>query len=91
MECYWPDLTEEQVKARLGEIVRTRNWTRDPIGLMGCVAVPSDAMVLFLFRGPSVASIRECTERAGIPFDRIVETITIEEEQGSSSALGDSG
>jgi hypothetical protein len=34
-------------------------------------------MALFLFRGPSEELVRERSERAEVPFDRVVESIQI--------------
>jgi hypothetical protein len=49
----------------------------DEVRSLGCILVPSDGMVLFLFRGPSEDLVRERSENAEVPFDRIVESIHV--------------
>jgi hypothetical protein len=72
-------MTEEQVREALSRVAPS--WvTRNPVDTvrsLGCILVPSDGMVLFLFRGPSEDLVRERSSRAEVPFDRIVESIQI--------------
>jgi hypothetical protein len=44
---------------------------------LGCILVPSDGLALFLVAGPSADLIRDVGERIQLPFDRIVESISI--------------
>jgi hypothetical protein len=39
--------------------------------------MPSDGIALFLLSSPSAAHIQEAGERIQLPFDRIVESLTI--------------
>jgi hypothetical protein len=79
VECYWPDMTEEHVEDALERLARSggEGPDRDPVRSLGCILVPSDGMALFLFRGPSSAMVRDHSEKAEVPFDRIVESIQI--------------
>ena len=45
---------------------------------LGCILVPSDGMVLFLFRGRSAALVQDLSAQSEVPFDRIVEAMQIE-------------
>jgi hypothetical protein len=76
VECYWPEITEEQVKEALSRVVPA-SGAGDPVQSLGCIFVPTDGMVLFLFRGPTKDRIRDRSESAEVPFDRIVESIHI--------------
>jgi hypothetical protein len=74
VECYWPGITEGQVR----EILERSGLARQPpsqarVQLLGSLFVPSDGMVIFLFEGTSPAAIREAATLADVPFDRIVE------------------
>src|SRR5438093_613962 len=77
-ECYWPGVREEQVEAGA---VRARQvageLTRDGqrVEFTGSVVVPGDEVVFYLFEGPSLDAVRTACERAGLPFERIVESI----------------
>jgi hypothetical protein len=79
VECYWPEMTAEHVEDALHRLARSGGGDADrgPVQSLGCIMVPSDGMVLFLFRGPSSAMVRDRSERAEVPFDRIVESIQI--------------
>jgi len=74
VECYWPGITEAQVR----EILERPGLAGHPPGqreihLLGSLLVPSDGMVIFLFEGASPSAIREAASLADVPFDRIVE------------------
>ena len=79
VECYWPGMTAEHVEDALDRLARSPvgGPDQDPVQSLGCILVPSDGMVLFLFSGPSSAMVRDHSERAEVPFDRIVESIQI--------------
>lgn len=64
------------MKDALSRIVPA-SGTGDPVQSLGCIFVPTDGMVLFLFRGPTKDRIRDRSESAEVPFDRIVESIHI--------------
>jgi len=79
VECYWPGITEEQVRhalARLGR-VGVGAATDESAGRLGCILVPADGMAIFLFRAPSALRLAETAQQAGLPFDRIVESIHV--------------
>jgi hypothetical protein len=79
VECYWPGITEEQVRHALALTGRARNEgeTAEPVGRLGCILVPADGMAIFLFRAPSAPHLAETAQQAGLPFDRIVESIHV--------------
>ena len=71
-ECLSPGLTltaarelDERIRAELAGQPGTR------VVLAGSVYMPEDEVLLVLFRGPQ-ATVRAVSERAGLPFDRIV-------------------
>jgi hypothetical protein len=79
VECYWPDISECQAKVALAGIARSQEGvsTTDRVWPLGCILVPSDGLALFLIAGPSADLIRDVGERIQLPFDRIVESISI--------------
>jgi hypothetical protein len=78
VECFWPGVRDEQVRQG-AERVRTAaaELTRDgpPISFTGSVIIPRDEVVFYLFEGPSLDAVRTACERAGLPFERIVESL----------------
>jgi hypothetical protein len=79
VECFWPEITEERVKEALSRVGPTSvpREGEDAVEPLGCILMPADGMVLFLFRGASEDLIRSRSEVAEVPFDRIVESIHI--------------
>jgi hypothetical protein len=79
VECYWPDISEHQAEAALAGIARSQERVSptDRVWPLGCILVPSDGLALFLIAGPSAVVIREVGELIQLPFDRIVESISI--------------
>ena len=62
-----PALAEElgqQVRAELARL-------RSPVSFIGSLLMPEDEVLLFLFAGP-FAEVRMISERAGLPFERIL-------------------
>ncbi len=53
-----------------------RDCSRE-VQLLGCILVPSDGMVLFLFRAPTEGWVKDQSWLSEVPFDRIVESIQI--------------
>jgi hypothetical protein len=79
VECYWPEITEDEANEALAGIARTQQnaAARNQVRPLACILVPSDGMALFLFSSPSAADVREAGELIQLPFDRIVESLTI--------------
>jgi hypothetical protein len=72
VECFWPEITEQRVREALFRVA-PRWATGDPVDevrSLGGILVPSDGMVLFLFRGPSEELIRERSTLAESPCTR---------------------
>jgi hypothetical protein len=73
VECYWPEMTDDQVRAVLAQVASTESQrAQDRVRPLGSLLVPSDGLVIFLFDGTS-AAIQDAAKAAEVPFDRIVE------------------
>lgn len=85
VECYWPEITEDEANEALAGIARTQQnaAARNQVRPLACILVPSDGMALFLIDGPSEASISEAGRLIQLPFDRIVESFPIVPRRGS--------
>jgi hypothetical protein len=71
-ECFWPDVHEHDVR-ELDERIRVRAAKRDDARFLGSVLIRVDEVVLFHFEGTH-AGVRDLAERAGVPFERLLET-----------------
>ncbi len=66
------------MRATFGRIASAARWQTSPQAQpLGCILMPSDGMVLFLFRAPNEALVRDQSWLSEVPFDRIVESIQI--------------
>ena len=79
VECYWPAISQHQAKVALAGIARSQEGVSptDRVWPLGCILVPPDGLALFLVASPSADLIRDVGERIQLPFDRIVESISI--------------
>jgi len=64
VECYWPAITEQQVRHTLTLLRPARNAarTQESIDRLGCILLPSDGMAIFLFRAPSAIRLSETAQ-----------------------------
>jgi hypothetical protein len=70
-ECLLPGITPA-IAEELGEQVRTElARSRSPVSFVGSLLMPEDEVLLCLFAGP-FAEVRTISERAGLPFERIL-------------------
>lgn len=69
-ECFWPGVHEEDVRA-LDE--RVRSLLDDGVVYRGSLLIRQDEVVLCEFEGTQ-AAVRSLAERAGVPFERLLET-----------------
>jgi Protein of unknown function (DUF4242) len=71
-ECFWPGVTEAKLAAAAERVADDRSVTCQQL-----IFIPADEIVLCLFQAPSEAAINEAARRAGLPSERIVESIRI--------------
>jgi hypothetical protein len=75
-ECLVPGMTTalaellgDQVKAELAR-------SRSPVSFLGSLLIPEDEVLLCLFAGP-LTEVRALSERAGLPFERVVRCLGV--------------
>jgi hypothetical protein len=74
-ECFWPGVDEAAVRAldaRAGGCADELARAGEPVRYLGSILMRDDEVVLYLFDGTEDA-VRRAAERAGIPFERILE------------------
>ncbi len=76
-ECLLPGVTESSAEALAGrvraELARSAG-TR--VSFLGALLLPEDEVLLCLFTGGS-AEVRQVSERAGVPFERVLACIAV--------------
>jgi hypothetical protein len=89
-ECLLPGVTPAGAAA-LADRVKTelaRSADQSRVAFLGSLLMPEDEVLLCLFTGPE-AEVRSVSERAGLPFERILRCLgldwhTPEPEKGTS-------
>ena len=76
-KCFWPGVTEHELRlaaARAGEETGPEPRT----SFQGALYLPGDELVLCLFESSSRESVKRASERAGMPCERVIETVWLE-------------
>jgi len=83
VECYWPGVTEQTLAVTVGQAQAAARALRREgrqITLVGTIFVPVDETVFCLFDGAE-ADVRAVSSQAGVPFERVLESLRIDGEQ----------
>jgi hypothetical protein len=79
-ECFWPDLRQDVVD-EAAERVRESAAGLAGVELTGTILMPDDEVVFFLFDGDSADVVRDACDRARIPYERVVESVSKSAEE----------
>jgi hypothetical protein len=75
-KCFWPGVTEEELRraaARAGSEIGEQ-----PAVFRGALYLPGDELVLCLFESRSRGSVKRASELAGMPCERVIETVWVD-------------
>ncbi len=75
-KCFWPGVTEDELRlaaARAGGDIEGRPLTV----FRGALYLPGDELVLCLFDSASRSSVKRASERAGMPCERVIDTVWV--------------
>jgi hypothetical protein len=79
-KCFWPGVTEEKLRRAA---VRAGGETGEPrTTFRGAIYLPGDELVLCLFESDSRVDVKRASERAGMPCERVIETVWVDPEKG---------
>jgi hypothetical protein len=75
-KCFWPGVTDDDLRSAAA---RAGGETGDRQAVFrGALYLPGDELVLCLFDGPTRASVKDASERAGMPCERVIETVWVD-------------
>jgi hypothetical protein len=80
-KCFWPGVSERELRiaaAQAGSPIAERPRT----AFRGALYLPDDELVLCLFDAASRAAVKRASERAGMPCERIIETVWVATQSG---------
>jgi len=90
-ECLLPGLTLP-IAEELGQrvIAELAGWPGTGVAFLGSLLMPGDEVLLCLFSGPQ-ADVRAVSERAGLPFERILACVGIGWRPGREETADEPG
>ena len=79
VECLWPGVSEEL----LAETARaaTAESGVDEVSCLETILVPQDEIVFCLFAGPSAERVGDVARHAGLPVERVSESVRTTREE----------
>jgi Nickel responsive protein SCO4226-like len=75
-KCFWPGVTEEMLReaaTRAGSATAQRPQAV----FRGALFLLHDELVLCLFEGSTGAEVKRASEQAGMPCERVIETVWV--------------
>lgn len=74
-KCYWPGVSRSDVETAAARLARSS----DPeLAYRGSLLFGEDALVLCLFESPSRAAVKRASELAGIPCERVMDSVWLD-------------
>jgi hypothetical protein len=83
VECYWPGVSEEKLAVAAQRARQAASELRRDgreLRFLGSILVPADETVFCFFDGVE-ADVRAVSEQAGVPFERVLESLRIDGKQ----------
>ena len=77
-KCYWPGVSKDQLQHAAGIAQREAeelSRSGKPVAYLGALLFPDDELVLFLFDSASRGAVTQANERAGIPCERLMQSV----------------
>jgi hypothetical protein len=84
-KCYWPGVTEEELR-RAAARAADDSAERRPVMYRGALYLPGDELVLCLFDASSRAAVKRSSERAGMPCERVIESVWVAPRAGGGGS-----
>ena len=85
-KCYWPGVDEGEVARVLSRAVAAHGpGSRPGVSYVGSLVFSGDDLVLCLFEGPSRAAVKRASEEAGIPCERVMDSVWLAPNEGAAA------
>ena len=76
-KCYWPGVDDSAVRAAVGRAAGEHGERSETV-FRGALYLPGDELVLCLFDSGSRSSVKRASELAGMPCERVIDTVWID-------------
>jgi hypothetical protein len=81
-KCFWPGVTEDELRVAAARVGGETGKQRPPARFRGALYLPRDELVLCLFESTSRASVKRASECAGMPCERVIDTVWVAAPNG---------
>ena len=75
-KCFWPGVTEAELRLAVDR-ARARPEIHAQAVFRSALYLPSHDLVLCLFESSSRTSVKRASEAAGMPCERVIETVWV--------------
>jgi hypothetical protein len=75
-KCFWPGVTDDVLRLTAARAADA-NAQRPRASFRGALYLPRDELVLCLFESVSRGGVKRASEAAGMPCERVIETVWI--------------
>ena len=86
-KCYWPGVTEEAFRLAAAR-ADTETGKRRQAVFRGALYLPGDELVLGLFESPARTDVKRASDEAGMPCERVIETVWVGSSRGGLTTWG---
>jgi hypothetical protein len=76
-KCYWPGVTDDELR-RAAIRAGSGRGQQPQTTFRGAIYLPGDELVLCLFDASSREAVKQSSERAGMPCERVIESVWID-------------
>ena len=83
-KCYWPGVTEDDLRDA-AEQAGKQNKTGDGAVFRGVLYLPGDETALSLYEADSPVSVKQASERVGMPCERVIATVWVAPDLGGGT------
>jgi hypothetical protein len=88
-KCYWPGVTETELDLVAARATRTGSRSiPDDVYYLGSLLFSGDDLVLCLFEGPSRTTVKQASELAGIPCERLMDAVWLKPDRHTPKGPG---
>lgn len=86
-KCFWPGVTEDELRYAAAQ-AGSETGNRQTV-FRGALYLPGDELVLCLFESASRAGVKRASELAGMPCERVIETVWVDSTtEGGNECAG---
>jgi hypothetical protein len=84
-KCYWPGISADEFDRVASHPLAEPPAVPEGIVYRGAILFPEDHLVLCLFEASSRAAVKETTDRARVPCERVIDSVWLPAPDGGTA------